>query len=85
MSKKSKNKKKKKRKVLSNPPGFSWYDEEGFHFLTPGEKPFPEQVEEMTRQYQENIRKSPYWSEIVKLCGKEQAEELLKECRVKID
>ena len=86
-NKKSKNRKKKdkKKKLLSNPPSFSWQDEEGFHFMTPGEKPSPEQVEEMTRQYQENIRKSPYWRDIVNMVGIEQAEELLKQCQVKVD
>ena len=85
--KKSKNRIKRKRhkKVNAGPPSFSWHDEEGFHFLTPGERPSPEQVEEMTRQYQENIRKSPYWRDIVKIVGPEQAEELLKQCQVKVD
>jgi hypothetical protein len=85
--KKSKNriKREKRSKAGVNPPSFSWQDKEGFHFLTPGKRPSPEQVEEMTLQYQENIRKSPYWRKIVKLVGSEKAEELLKQCQVKID
>ena len=77
--------KKKQRPELSDPPAFAWQDEEGFHGLIPGERPSDEQVEEMTRVYQENIRKSPYWKKIVKLAGAEKAEELLKQCRIKID
>ena len=85
--KKSKNRKKKdkQKQVKSNLPIYSWQDKEGLHGLIPGERPSPERVEEMTRQYQEKIRKSPYWGQIVKEVGSEKAEELLKECRIKVD
>jgi hypothetical protein len=85
--KKNKNRKKKERrdKGNGNLPIYSWQDKEGLHGLIPGERPSDEQVEEMTLQYQENIRKSPYWKKIVKMVGREKAEELLNECRVKID
>ena len=85
--KKSKNRKKKEKrnKPSVNPPSFSWRDKQGFHFLTPGKPPSPNQVEEMTKKYQENIRKSPYWKQIVSMVGKEKAEELLKQCQVKVD
>lgn len=85
--KKSKNKRKKqnRKKVRVGPPSFSWQDEEGFHFLAPGKSPSPDQVEEMTKKYQDEIRNSPLWDKILKKFGKEKAEELLKECRVNID
>ena len=82
---KNRKKKEKRNKSRCGLPSFSWQDMEGFHFMTPGQRPSPEQVEEMTRQYQENIRKSPYWRDIVKMVGIEQAEELLKQCQVKVD
>ena len=85
--KKSRNRKKKERrkKENENPPIYSWQDRKGFHGLIPGERPSPEQVEEMTRRYQEEIRNSPYWEKILKKVGREKAEEILKECKVKID
>lgn len=85
--KKNKNRKKreKRNKPRVNPPSFSWEDKQGFHFLTPGKRPSPEQVEEMTKKYQEEIRNSPLWDTMVKRFGKKKAEELLKECKVKID
>jgi len=85
--KKSRNRKKKERRKNENeiPQSFSWEDKQGFHFLTPGKRPSPEQVEEMTKKYQKNIRKSPYWKQIVSMVGKEKAEELLKQCQVKVD
>ena len=85
--KKSKNRKKKERRDNENgdPPIYFWQDKEGFHSLIPGERPSPEQVEEMTRKYQEEIRNSPLWDDMLKQFGREKAEELLKECRVKVD
>lgn len=87
-------KRKKKEKVKgrkrntpdpSTAPSFFWTDNGEMHGLIPGERPSAEQIEMMTRKYQEEIRKSPLWDEMVKEYGKEKAEELLKECRVKID
>jgi len=36
---------------------------------------------ELTRRYQENIRKSAVWDEMVQRFGKEKAEQLLREFR----
>jgi hypothetical protein len=82
---KKKSKKNKQKHELDNPPVFTWQDEEGFHGLIPGERPSDEQVEEMTRKYQEEIRNSPLWDKMLKKFGREKSEELLKECQVKID
>ncbi len=35
----------------------------------------------LTKSFQNNIKKSPMWKEIVKEFGKEKALELLKECK----
>ena len=57
-----------------------WQAQDGFHMLVPG-TPTPEMLEEMTRQYQEQLRQSPLWEKMVKKYGQKKAEELLKECR----
>ena len=62
----------------------SWQDAEGVHFVAPGLSPSPEQVAEMTKEYQNRIRQSPMWDDMVKQFGLKRAEELLKECKVKI-
>jgi len=41
-------------------------------------------LDEMTRAYQQKIRKSPLWEEMVREFGEERAERLLKEFRVEI-
>ena len=85
--KKSRNKIKKDRRKneKENPPIYFWQDKEGFHSLIPGERPTPDQVDEMSLKYQEEIRNSPLWDKMLRKFGRDKAEELLKECRVKID
>jgi hypothetical protein len=61
----------------------SWIDRDGFHVVAPCLPPTQEQLEQMTKAYQKHIRTSPMWKEMVQEFGKEKAEELLKQCRVK--
>ncbi|MGB7568264.1 MAG: hypothetical protein WBM07_10410 [Chitinivibrionales bacterium] len=77
MSKKSK---KAKANSLSSP----WVSEDGIHMMMPSKDMSKEQIEALTLKYQENIRKSEIWSQIVKQYGKDEAENLLKEFRVEI-
>jgi hypothetical protein len=63
---------------------WAWPEQDGIHYLVPGSPPTPEKLEEMTKQYQENIRNSPLWGMMVKQFGREKAEELLKECRAEL-
>jgi hypothetical protein len=50
----------------------------------PGNAPSPETLDEMTKVYQQNIRESPLWDEMVKEFGEEAAERLLREFRVEV-
>ncbi len=61
----------------------SWIDRDGFHVVAPGLPPTQEQLEQMAKAYQKQIRTSPLWKEMVQEFGKEKAEELLQQCRVK--
>lgn len=63
----------------------SWTDADGIHSIVEGQKPTPEMVEEMEKAYRENIKNSPMWNIMVKEYGKEKAEALLLEFKVKID
>lgn len=65
-------------------PAASWLDGDGMHMLLPGEQPTPEMLAEMTKAYQERIRKSPLWKEMVRAYGKEVAERKLAEFRVEL-
>mgnify|MGYP001567361469 CR=1 FL=1 len=57
---------------------------DGLHVMAPGAQPSPEQLEEMTRMFQESIRNSPMWGEMIKEYGAEKAEELLKQCKANL-
>jgi hypothetical protein len=59
-------------------------DDRGLHYLVPG-RPESDTFERMTGVYQQNIRRSPLWDQMVKKFGVEKAEELLKQCRVEPD
>jgi hypothetical protein len=62
----------------------TWIDEEGMHLVGKGVRPSIEEQERMTKEYQQNIRKSPLWKKMVTEYGKEKAEEMLKEFQVEV-
>ena len=52
--------------------------------LVPGNAPLPETLDDMTARYQQTIRESPLWDEMVKEFGEEEAERILRKFRVEI-
>jgi hypothetical protein len=70
--------------VNAPPQALTWMNEEGIHVVTPGSRPSAAQLDEMTRTYQESIRNSPMWEEMVRTFGKKKAEELLLQCCAKL-
>jgi antirestriction protein len=62
----------------------TWQDSDGLHAIMPGERPSEEKIAEMTRTYQQQIKKSPLFKEWVAKFGKKEALKLLNECRVKV-
>ena len=68
--------------LLQTPP--AWFDDAGLHALLPGPKPAPHELEAATKRYQENIRKSPLWAQMVAEFGSVKAEELLRQFRVEL-
>jgi hypothetical protein len=59
-----------------------WFDDDGLHTVVLGQAPPEARQDEMTRRYQQKIRTSPLWQQIVDEFGVEEAERLLKDCRV---
>ena len=62
----------------------SFVDDQGLHWLVPGSPPDEQTLAEMTRRYQQNIRNSPLWEEMVRQFGPQRAEELLRQCRAEL-
>jgi hypothetical protein len=83
MGRKSKAKR-ERRKRTPVAPVPTWVAEEGVHALVPGTRPSATELEEMTRRYQERIRRSPLWNQMVKEYGEEKAGELLRESRAEV-
>ena len=65
-------------------PPLAWQGEDGIHVVGQGDNPSAETIEEMTAEYQKQIRNSPLLNEMVEEYGKGKAEELLKQFKVKI-
>ena len=68
----------------SSNQSISWTDDDGIHLVSPGSAPSPEQLKQMTKQYQKRILNSPVWDEMVRNYGKEKAGELLKDFKAEI-
>ena len=60
----------------------TWMDNDGLHMLASGLPPTPESLDAATKVYQENVRNSPLWDQMVKEYGEEEAKRLLSEFRV---
>jgi hypothetical protein len=88
MGKKKKHKKRRKTsaRMENNLPAgtINWQDAEGVHVVAPGMPPSAEEVAKMTEEYQNQIRNSPLWKDMVRQFGLKKAEELLKQCQVEI-
>jgi hypothetical protein len=64
-------------KVIIAPPSYSWTDSDGIHLLQPGEPPSPQELAEMTAKFQQEVKNSPMWKEMLSMFGEEKANELL--------
>lgn len=74
-----------KQNIAATQPGLmAWVEQDGIHALIPGVRPAEAQIEEMNLIYQEKLRHTPLWDEMIKQFGREKAEEVLKQCRIDI-
>jgi len=79
-----KRRKVKRRDLQSRARYRPWLETDGLHALLPGSPPSPQMLDDMTRRYQQEIRNSPLWDEMVREYGEEETERLLKKFRVEI-
>jgi len=77
--------KKEKRVAMEFAGSPTWTGDGDIQTIMKGDRPSPEKLEEMEKAYQNKIRQSPMWDEMVKKYGKAEAEKLLLQCKVKID
>lgn len=72
------------KKTPGRAPAASWMDNDGIHVVAPGEKPSKERLDEITQNFQENLRNSPLWDELVKKVGADEARKILKQCKAEL-
>ncbi|HMA96423.1 MAG TPA: SEC-C metal-binding domain-containing protein [Polyangiaceae bacterium] len=60
----------------------AWLAEDGLHVTSLGRGLSPEALEAASKAYQEKLRSSPLWDEMIKKFGEPEAERLLAQCRV---
>ena len=84
MGKKSRLKKHRQNAESPGNPGM-WASDEGVHTLGMGLPPSDAELAAMTAAYQEQIRKSPLWDQMVNEFGEQQACAMLKEFKVRVD
>jgi len=65
--------------------GVLWSSDDGVHAVGVGQPPSPLETAAMTEAYQQRIRSSPIWDQMVREFGEQKATEMLKDFRVKID
>jgi hypothetical protein len=65
------------------PTAAAWLADDGCHLLLPG-IPSPELLDEISRNFQEQLRRSPLWKELVQQYGPERAEQILQQCRAQL-
>src|SRR6266404_2892016 len=82
MGKKSRLKKHRQNAESPGNPGM-WASDEGVHTLGIGLPPSDAELAAMTAAYQEQIRKSPLWDQMVNEFGEQQACAMLKEFKVR--
>ena len=73
-----------KRESRSKAERIPYLKRDEFHAFAPGNAPSPETLGDMTRRYQQNIRESALWDEMVREFGEEEAERILRKFRVEI-
>jgi hypothetical protein len=61
-----------------------WLENDGVHALVPTTDLPESDLEELTRRFQDKIRHSPLWDQMVEEYGEEKAEQLLLQCKAEI-
>jgi hypothetical protein len=60
----------------------AWLTDDRIHMLLPG-VPTSELLEQLSRNFQEELRRSPLWTELIQKYGRERAEQIVQQCRAK--
>lgn len=86
LGKSRRSRKHRKRNPKENHPvvGVSWEEEGGLHAVLAGGSAIEVFLAAFNKKFQEELRHSPLWDEMVEKFGEEEALNLLKECRMEL-
>jgi hypothetical protein len=77
--------KSRKRKTHKVHVASAWTEADGsMHAILPGDAPDEARLERLSKTYQDSIRNSPMWADMVKEFGEAKAEKLLAQCRAEV-
>ncbi len=80
-----KSRKRKTHKTCSALVAPVWTEADGsLHAILPGDTPDEAQLARLSKSYQESIRNSPMWTDMVKEFGEAKAKKLLAQCRAEV-
>ena len=77
-------KRKEKNATKEKTADFYWTENDSYHAIIEGVRPTAAQLSEMSKIFQENIRNSAIFMELIEQFGYNQAEKLLQEFKVKL-
>ena len=61
-----------------------WIDDQGVHAILPGERPDPQMLQRMSEAFQQKLRDSPMYQQLVDAHGPVKAEKIIQQCRAEL-
>jgi hypothetical protein len=61
-----------------------WIDEQGVHTLIPGDRPDPQTLKRMSETFQQKLRNSPLYQQLIDAYGPVKAEEIILQCQAQL-
>ena len=61
-----------------------WIDEQGVHAIIPGDQPDPQMLKRMSAAFQQKLRNSPLYQQLIDAYGPAKAEAIILQCQAEL-
>lgn len=61
-----------------------WIDQQGLHLAIPGDQPDPQLLQRLSETFQQKLRDSPLYRQLVDAYGPAEAEKIIQQCRAQL-
>lgn len=61
-----------------------WIDQQGLHLAIPGDQPDPQLLQRLSETFQQKLRDSPLYQQLVDAYGPAEAEKIIQQCRAQL-